>query len=286
MSFRKMAIVLFTAPLFFGCVSTDAPIGETPVSVHEEDWEGIWVSPDETYIIEVLDEAEGRFLVSELKEGTPPKLDPMEMHLSKVGNWYFGNWTEDSDEFIWFRVHRDGDHIIVWLPDPEGFEALVDEGVLPGEVRTRGSDGEVFIGPLTDDHLEIITGEAAKDLFVWNEPFPLYRVQGPERGGGREFPSDRYRLDAEDLAPYDTLNAYEAVRRLRRFWLQGAAESLPRVFANHREAGEPSVLEVYPVGQVLELRFIPQKYSVDWFGSDYAGGVILVKTKQDGGRPG
>lgn len=285
MSFRRFAPILFSVPLLLGCgeVITDAPLGETPVSVQEEDWEGIWVAPEEVYMVEVLDEAEGRLLVGEITGGQSPEVEDLtEMQLSRIGDWYFANWETEPGEFQWFRVHRKGDHIIIWLAEFDGFAALVDQGVMPGEIRSSGSDDEVFIGPLTDEHLEIITEGSDGALFDWENPGTLYRVQGPERGGRRNASVERNQLTARDLAAYDTLNAHETVHRLRRFWLEGPPGSSRRVFVNDQDAGDLSVLAEYPVEQILELRYIRQRNTEEWFGSTVEGGVILVRTKRGG----
>ena len=97
---------------------------------------------------------------------------------------------------------------------------------------------------------------------------------GGAAGGGAS--SDRYLLTAEDLAPYATQNLYEAVRRLRRFWLQGQGGKSPRVFVNEVEMGGGPSLEEYQSDMVAEIRFIQPNDAMTQFGPDYAGGVIQV----------
>ena len=296
MSFRSLFLIVVSLPLLGGCaeVFTSAPLGETPIAVSSEDWEGIWIGPEETYVIQVIDEETGTFLVSTLDpEKSPPEVEPMEFQLSKTGGWYFGNWEVEPGEFSWVRVKREGESILVWFADAERFIELVDQGVLPGEVRSRGgsgSSGEVFIGPLTEEHLDIITESTEGILFIWDEPLQLHRVKGPDGiGSGSsirpESPASsaeqgRYLITAENLAPYDTLNAHEAIRRLRRFWLQGTGGKAPRVFVDGKDVGEPSVLEEYPANQLTELRFIPPTDAMVRFGPDYGGGVIELVLKE------
>ncbi len=295
MSFRSFFSILAFAPLLGACaeVVTSAPLGETPVAVSEDDWEGIWGGAEETYIIQVIDEETGELLVSELDpEESPPEIDPMEIQLSKVGDWYFGNWEEEPGEFSWFRVSRSGASIIVWIADSDRFKELVNQGVLPGEVRSQGGSesDKIFIGHLTEEHLNIITESTEGVLFSWDEPLLLHRVMGPDGvGGGRRLPSespgepsgdgnrrDGYRISADELAPFETMDAHEVVRRLRRFWLQGIGGKTPRVFKNGEDAGEASILLEYQVKQITELRFVPGKDATEMYGPDYAGGVIEV----------
>lgn len=97
-------------------------------------------------------------------------------------------------------------------------------------------------------------------------------------GGGGEggTTTDRYVITATELAPYATLNAYEGVRRLRRFWLQGQGGRSPRVFINGNELGGAPSLEEYACDQIVEMRFIQPNQAMTDFGPDYAGGIIQV----------
>ena len=95
-------------------------------------------------------------------------------------------------------------------------------------------------------------------------------------GGESEDSGDRYLLTAAELTPYATLNVYEAVRRLRRFWIQGSGGRSPRVFVNDREMGGAPSLEEYRADMVAEIRFIQPTDAMTQFGPDYAGGVIRV----------
>ena len=95
-------------------------------------------------------------------------------------------------------------------------------------------------------------------------------------GGGSSSSSNRYLLTADDLAPYATQNLYEAINRLRRFWLQGSGGRSPRVFINNQELGGAPSLEEYGAADALEVRFIQSSQAMTQFGPDYVGGVIQV----------
>ena len=99
-------------------------------------------------------------------------------------------------------------------------------------------------------------------------------ASGGGSGGGSS--SDRYLLTGEDLMPYATLNVYEAVRRLRRFWVQGSGGRSPRVFVNGVEMGGAPSLEEYRSDMVAEIKFVQPNLAMTQFGPDYAGGVIQV----------
>jgi hypothetical protein len=95
-------------------------------------------------------------------------------------------------------------------------------------------------------------------------------------GEGSSSSSDRYLLTAEDLAPYATQNLYEAISRLRRFWIQGSGGRSPRVFINNQELGGAPSLQEYGATDAVEVRFIQSNIAMTQFGPDYVGGVIQV----------
>ncbi len=99
-------------------------------------------------------------------------------------------------------------------------------------------------------------------------------------GGGEEEASgdtDRYLITAADLVPYGSaINAYEAIRRLRRFWLQGTGGKQPMVFVNGNEMGGANSLTEYNAAEVIEMRFVTSNAAMTQYGPNYAGGVINV----------
>ena len=103
-------------------------------------------------------------------------------------------------------------------------------------------------------------------------------ASGGGGGGGEDTggSSDRYLLTADDLAPYGTQTLYEAVNRLRRFWLQGSGGRSPRVFIGDRELGGAPSLQEYGATQAREVKFITANVAMTQFGPDYVGGVIQV----------
>ena len=282
MSFRRLFLFVAFVPILGACsqVLSSAPIGETPVSISEEDWDGVWVWEEGAIAIKVLDEATGVLLVSIIEvDKEPPTVEPTEMRLSRVGGWTFANWEEEPGVFSWLRVEREGEMILAWGPDFSRFKELVDEGILPGEVRSRGDPmggGQVVLDTLTEEHLDIITDSSEGVLFDWDEPVGAFRVIGPARGRTEAAHGSRYLLTTEGLAPYASSDAHEAVNRLRRFWLQGVDGKLPKVFVNGLEVGEPTSLKDYATDQVLEMRFLRSETAVARYGADYGGGVIEV----------
>jgi hypothetical protein len=85
-------------------------------------------------------------------------------------------------------------------------------------------------------------------------------------------------LTAHDLAPYR--DAMVAVRTLRRQWLSGRSQppSSPAVFVDGVLAPGVNALVQYPGNRIREIRFLPGIEASIRFGSEYAGGAILVET--------
>ena len=82
MSLRSLFLLVASVPLLAGCdeVVTSSPLGETPVAVSEDDWEGMWVSDGGAIAIKVLDEARGELLVSFIEpDKEPPTVEPIPM---------------------------------------------------------------------------------------------------------------------------------------------------------------------------------------------------------------
>ena len=99
-------------------------------------------------------------------------------------------------------------------------------------------------------------------------------------GGGTGEPErDRYVLTAEELASYPTLNAYEAIERLRRFWLQERGGA-PQVFLNE-ERVTLAALRYWRTDRISEMHFIDGNEARIRFASvGSSSGVIVVTLRE------
>jgi hypothetical protein len=87
-------------------------------------------------------------------------------------------------------------------------------------------------------------------------------------------------LTYEELAADRTITAYEAVRRLRRFWLLERNGATPRVFVGDDELGPPTILTQWRADMLLGMKFIDGNTARTRFGPDYAAGVIEVTFRE------
>ena len=153
------------------------PIGEAPYPVQREEWEGEWIQEDGLTIIRVTDEGEGTLLIAGVEEDDDAlRLETLKVTLRQSGGWVFASLRDETasgkeDEYVWGRVRKDDNLIVVWLPDADKFKRLIEEGILPGET----GDG-ILLTDLKKEHYEIITSEAQGVLFEWDEPMILRRV--------------------------------------------------------------------------------------------------------------
>ncbi len=95
-------------------------------------------------------------------------------------------------------------------------------------------------------------------------------------------------LTRSDLAAAGSVNALEAVQRLRPAFLRvrgptsilnASAHTRPVVFVDASEYGEIESLSSFPASRVEEIRFFPGPEAATKFGSQYGAGVIQLRLR-------
>jgi hypothetical protein len=92
-----------------------------------------------------------------------------------------------------------------------------------------------------------------------------------------------------ELSKVDAVDAYTAVRQLRPTWLRsrGAASfteprgSLPAVYVDNMPFGELATLQIIPVAEIAEIRYISGPDATTRWGTGVLGGVIEVIRKRE-----
>ncbi|MDH3223612.1 MAG: hypothetical protein OEO23_07840 [Gemmatimonadota bacterium] len=99
---------------------------------------------------------------------------------------------------------------------------------------------------------------------------------GPRRSANR--------ITLEELADYSTLNALDAIRRLRPRWLQargatagGANE--PVAILDGARLGSPDALASVAVSDVSEMQYLSAADATMRYGTNFPGGAIEVRTR-------
>lgn len=164
-----------------GCdyVVSSKPVGESPLVLEESEWKGTWLHGDGPLTVRIAEAQEGRLEVAWIEEKDDALvLESVSAQLRTSGDWIFASFTGIDDEldkegYLWGRLERDEDRLLLWWPRPERFRRLVEEGLLPGEV----DDGDVVLGELGEQHLAIIGSEEHGVLFAWDEPMTFQRLR-------------------------------------------------------------------------------------------------------------
>lgn len=164
-----------------GCdyVSSEKPFGRAPLRAEPGEWAGTWLNEDGALTVRVIDAAKGHLEVGWIEAGSGGlSLELIEAHLREFeGDAYASITGLDEDEevpgYLWVRLSREGERLVLWLPEAESFARLVEEGVLAGRLE----DGGVVLGALDDRQLALVGADDGGELFSWREPMVLLRVR-------------------------------------------------------------------------------------------------------------
>lgn len=174
------ALALFAG----GCtaVRVAQPVGEKPLVLDRADWEGTWITESDEGAVEfkVADAAKGELLLLSIvkdKDGKPT-LSTMTILLRESGGWLFGSVVAEDDkdrakDFLWGRIMRENDQILIWKPDVGKFQELVGQGKLK-EVKSEG--GDLHLEAFSAADLKALTTGALGVPFEWDRPMVLRRV--------------------------------------------------------------------------------------------------------------
>jgi len=153
-------------------------MGTIPTKLERSKWNGIWSHPEGALYVHVVSSSKGIIRLAWIEEGGEKdfNLQIVKAFVRRVGTWDMVSVRENDGKkdanYLWARVVNDGDHLIIWLPDPHKFKTLVQQGVLPGTVKNK----QVILGKLNSTHLTRITSEKQGLLFMWDTPLILMRV--------------------------------------------------------------------------------------------------------------
>ena len=97
-------------------------------------------------------------------------------------------------------------------------------------------------------------------------------------GGGGGNPNV---LTNEALQPVITLDAFQAIQRLRTRWLQARGGNFANVFVDGSERqGGLQALRGLPVADVEEMRYLSANEATTRYGTGHNGGIIMLTTKR------
>ena len=169
-------------------VTVTEPIGEEPVQLKPEQWEGLWKlyyysfdnDEEEAFVvIEVSDSEKGVLKVTHI--GRKP--ESFQVYLRESNGWMFGSYRDpekpDDKDMFWGRFKKNGDRIVIWIPNYDRFSDLVKNGLLPGHPNTGeqpDNDNYLVLSGVRPEQMDLITSGSKGVLFEWEFPFFMVRV--------------------------------------------------------------------------------------------------------------
>ena len=186
---KPMLLAVALAVVLSGCVVAPNPIGDEPIKLKAEEWEGIWLDEDDedgVLTIRVADAAKGELEVGWIEEDEDRLvLKSYLFQLRRTGGWVFANTKlegedhpnpESGEDWYYFlRIeNEDGVQITAWQPDTDRFDALIEESALPGQVGSYYDN--TYLGELEPEHMAMIMS-TERPLFGCEEPLVLRRIR-------------------------------------------------------------------------------------------------------------
>lgn len=190
MSVSRMTAML-VCTLLAGCsaIYSPVPVGEHPVVLSAEDWNGTWLADESIALIEVTDADNGKLKVAFVED---MEMEVMEFIVRSSGEWMFSSMLDEEDtedelskdknvdgqpRYLWGRIELDGNKILLWEPDIPRFKTLIEAGKIPGKIEESEGfgGGNIYLGELTREHYKIITSGSEGVLVDWENPVILIR---------------------------------------------------------------------------------------------------------------
>ena len=172
----RTAFLVICIALLSGCsaVYSIHPVGEQPLTLVPEEWEGTWLHQEGTVTVAVTDSAKGFIEIGWVeKRQNRLAFETYPVQLLKYGDWLFGN-VHDRDKtghHLWGRVRKDDGQLTLWAPDVAKIKTLVVQDVLPGRLINDGED--VVLDELSAAHMLVIVEGT---VLEWGRPLVFLRL--------------------------------------------------------------------------------------------------------------
>lgn len=176
MKFNKALILSPFIVFVTSCesVHTRVPIGDTVVQLSPEQWQGTWLHHEVVVTTTILDEENGLLQASWIeRHGDGAGIEVAKGTVRATGDkTFFITKDENHKElFLWARVKKGDNYLILWSPNVEQFRNTIKRGKLPGEV----SEDSVVLGELTPEAIEMID-DPSTNLLEWKNPDVFIRI--------------------------------------------------------------------------------------------------------------
>ncbi len=173
---KKLAPLFCFIVLFCGCsvVMSQRPVGDKPVVLDKAGWDGVWMTPQGAPVMmKVKDGEKGVLKIAWIEDDKDMTYKSYDVILLSSGRWQFANILDEENKgakprgYLFAKIKKEKDNIIIWLPSAEKFSDLVKKRILPGEAAKE----TVILGELGPQHMKTIMSEEKGVLFDWENPF-------------------------------------------------------------------------------------------------------------------
>ena len=173
-------IALMGLVLSLGCraVYVTKPVGEKPVSLKTEEWEGSWkmINGDgDEYIIHVADAPTGKIEIAHINHDAHGfKLDVVQGQVLQHQSWLFLNIEnkEKPGQYAWGRIKNEGKLAMIWFPNADKVENLIKQKKLTGKLI---KDQDILLQALTPKQLDLVSSDSQGLVLDWENPVILHR---------------------------------------------------------------------------------------------------------------
>ncbi len=184
---KQFLLILFTICIIFLFISCSSvtikyPISNSPDTVENKKFEGIWLVDDDDVIHVKLDN-NGIVKIAGLEwENNEFSIMPGEMIISAGDEHNFlsvrfqeDNKWMDNYYFLMYKFTEKGD-LVLWLPNAAVFEKAIYANHLQGVIETGQYSKDIIITDSPEKLLSFINDSHNQDLFDYKEPIVLYRI--------------------------------------------------------------------------------------------------------------
>lgn len=179
---KNLMLLVCVLALICGCsvVMSEKPVGDRPVVLEPAGWDGAWMTlQGEPVMMKVQDREKGVLKIAWIEDDGKMTCKSYDVRILSSGSWQFANIMDEekkdgkSGGYLFAKIKKEKDYIVIWLPMAEKFSGLVGKKILPGRVEKES----VTLGELEPQHLKIIMSGEKGLLFDWENPLFIIRAK-------------------------------------------------------------------------------------------------------------
>lgn len=179
---KRFALLFCVLAFFCGCsvVMSEKPVGDAPVVLDPAGWNGAWLTHQgDAVVMKVLDRDNGVLRITWIEDDSKMTCRSHDVRVLSSGKWQFANIMDEGEKgekprgYLFAKIKKERDNIVIWLPAAEKFSDLVGKKILPGRVEKES----VILGELGPRHMKIITSEEKGLLFDWENPLFIIKAR-------------------------------------------------------------------------------------------------------------